>query len=153
MDLVEEIMLVVYLVWDEVVVLWDEWQCLCWCEMQLVEFCELYGWIDWFFVSLNIDVDMMYNSLFEILLVQDFQDLIGQVIQKVIVLVKEVEEQMLSFVVMVSYVDQFIGIVYQFEDVEVLVEQGVGFQINVSECEDVVLGQDDVDDLLFSFGF
>ena len=121
--------------------------------MQPSEFRELYGRIDRFFVSLTADADTMYNSLSEILLAQDFQDLTGQVIQKVTALVKEVEEQMLSLVVMASHVDQLTGTVHQLEENEVSPEKGVGPQIKASEREDVVSGQDDVDDLLSSLGF
>ncbi len=153
MDLVEETMPVAHSVRDEATALRDEWQRLRRREMQPSEFRELYGRIDRFFVSLTADADTMYNSLSEILLAQDFQDLTGQVIQKVTALVKEVEEQMLSLVVMASHVDQLTGTVHQLEENEVAPEKGVGPQIKASEREDVVSGQDDVDDLLSSLGF
>lgn len=74
-------------------------------------------------------------------------------IQRVTALVKEVEEQMLSLVVMASHVDQLTGTVHQLEGQEVSAELGVGPQINAEEREDVVSGQNDVDDLLSSLGF
>ncbi|MBW7470348.1 protein phosphatase CheZ [Marinobacter sp. M216] len=153
MDLVEETMPVAHTVRDEASALRDEWQRLRRREMQPSEFRELYGRIDRFFAGLTTDADTIYNNLSEILLAQDFQDLTGQVIQKVTTLVKEVEEQMLSLVVMASHVDQITGTVHQIDETQVSAEQGVGPQIKADEREDVVSGQDDVDDLLSSLGF
>ena len=153
MDLVEESMPIAHAVRDEASSLREEWQRLGRREMQPAEFRELYGRIDAFFLSVTKDADTIYNSLSEILLAQDFQDLTGQVIQRVTALVKEVEEQMLSLVVMASHVDQLTGTVHQLEGQEVSAELGVGPQINAEEREDVVSGQNDVDDLLSSLGF
>ncbi|MGC8119384.1 protein phosphatase CheZ [Marinobacter sp. VGCF2001] len=153
MDLVEESMPVAHAMRDEAVVLRDEWQRLRRREMEPAEFRELYGRIDKFFVSLSSDSDNLYQNLSEILLAQDFQDLTGQVIQKVTALVKEVEDNLLSLVVMASHVDQLTGTVHQIEENEESAEKGVGPQIKAEEREDVVSGQDDVDDLLSSLGF
>lgn len=153
MDLVEESMPIAHTVRDEAVTLREEWQRLRRREMQPAEFRELYGRIDAFFLSVTKDADTIYNSLSEILLAQDFQDLTGQVIQRVTALVKEVEEQMLSLVVMASHVDQLTGTVHQIDNQEVSAEQGVGPQMKAEEREDVVSGQNDVDDLLSSLGF
>lgn len=154
MDLVEEAMPRASAIRDEAAELRDEWQRLRRREMAPAEFRELYARIDTFFVSLNSDAGAMYENLSEILLAQDFQDLTGQVIQKVTALVKEVEEHLLSLVVMASHVDQMTGTVHELEEKEkVGAEQGVGPQIKAAEREDVVSGQDDVDDLLSSLGF
>jgi chemotaxis protein CheZ len=153
MDLVEETMPVAHAVRDEAIALRDEWQRLRRREMEPAEFRELYGRIDRFFTGLSTDADTMYHNLSEILLAQDFQDLTGQVIQKVTTLVKEVEEQMLNLVIMAGHVDQLTGVVHQIEEAEISAEQGVGPQMKPEEREDVVSGQDDVDDLLSSLGF
>lgn len=153
MDLVEESMPLAHAVRDEATILGEEWQRLGRREMQPAEFRELYGRIDAFFLSVTKDADTIYSSLSEILLAQDFQDLTGQVIQRVTALVKEVEEQMLSLVVMASHVDQLTGTVHQIDSQEVSAEQGVGPQMKAEEREDVVSGQNDVDDLLSSLGF
>ena len=153
MDLVEESMPVANAMREEAGALRDEWQRLRRREMQPAEFRELYGRIDRFFAGMATDADTMYGNLSEILLAQDFQDLTGQVIQKVTTLVKEVEEQMLSLVVMASHVDQLTGTVHEIEEREESAEKGVGPQIKADEREDVVSGQDDVDDLLSSLGF
>ncbi|HLT14187.1 MAG TPA: protein phosphatase CheZ [Marinobacter sp.] len=153
MDLVEESMPVAHAMRDEALALRDEWQRLRRREMEPAEFRELYGRIDTFFGSLGENSDSLYNNLSEILLAQDFQDLTGQVIQKVTALVKEVEENLLSLVVMASHVDQLTGTVHQIEEKEESAEKGVGPQIKADEREDVVSGQDGVDDLLSSLGF
>lgn len=154
MDLVEEAMPRASAIRDEAAELRDEWLRLRRREMAPAEFRELYARIDTFFVSLNTDAGAMYDNLSEILLAQDFQDLTGQVIQKVTTLVKEVEEHLLSLVVMASHVDQMTGTVHELEEREKeSAEQGVGPQIKAAEREDVVSGQDDVDDLLSSLGF
>lgn len=153
MDLVEDAMPKAHAMRDEAARLRDEWQRLRRREMQPAEFRDLYGRIDTFFITLNRDADTIYGNLSEILLAQDFQDLTGQVIQKVTALVKEVEEHLLSLVVMASHVDQLTGTVHEIESKEVSAEQGVGPQVKAEEREDVVSGQDDVDDLLSSLGF
>ncbi len=153
MDLVEAAMPVASSLRDEASALRREWQRLRRREMQPSEFRQLYGRIDNFFNALTNDADTLYGNLSEILLAQDFQDLTGQVIQKVTALVKEVEEHLLNLVVMASHVDQLTGTVHQIEDKKVSSEEGVGPQIKAEERDDVVSGQDDVDDLLSSLGF
>ncbi|MDP4546716.1 MAG: protein phosphatase CheZ [Marinobacter sp.] len=153
MDLVEESMPVAHAIRDEALSLRDEWQRLRRREIEPAEFRELYARIDAFFGTLSNDSDNLYKNLSEILLAQDFQDLTGQVIQKVTALVKEVEENLLGLVVMASHVDQLTGTVHQIEEKEESAEKGVGPQIKAAERDDVVSGQDGVDDLLSSLGF
>jgi chemotaxis protein CheZ len=153
MDIVEESMPVATSVREEASALRDEWQRLRRREMEPAEFRDLYGRIDTFFSSVTTDSDTLHANLSEILLAQGFQDLTGQVIQKVTALVKEVEENLLGLVVMASHVDQLTGTVHQIEEKKESAEKGVGPQIKADQREDVVSGQDDVDDLLSSLGF
>lgn len=156
MDLVEDAMPRATALRDQAVELRDEWQRLRRREMKPAEFRELYGRIDAFFIALADDAETMYASLSEILLAQDFQDLTGQVIQKVTTLVKEVEEHLLNLVVMASHVDRLTGTVHDSAgtpDEETSPEKGEGPQMRAAERADVVSGQDDVDDLLSSLGF
>ncbi|OUS40267.1 protein phosphatase, partial [Oleispira antarctica] len=89
---------------------------------------------------------------------QDFQDLTGQVIQRVTKLVAEVETRLVDLVAMAGEVDRITGISHgeshqneppQEEDKKIIAE---GPQIDTS-IDGVVDGQDDVDDLLSSLGF
>jgi len=156
MDLVEEAMPRASATRDEAAQLRDEWQRLRRREMKPAEFRSLFARIDTFFVTLDQDASTTYDNLSEILMAQDFQDLTGQVIQQVTTLVREVEEHLLSLVMMASHVDKITGTVYQPADEErknESAEQGVGPQIKADEQENVVSGQDDVDDLLSSLGF
>jgi chemotaxis protein CheZ len=153
MDLVEEAMPKAGGIRDEAEALSEEWARLRRREMEPAEFRELYRRIDLFFASLVKDSSDLHGNLSEIMVAQDFQDLTGQVIQKVTALVKEVEEHLLGLVVMASHVDEITGTVHDIEQTETSSEEGVGPQINAEEREDVVAGQDDVDDLLSSLGF
>lgn len=153
MDLVEDAMPRTRALKHQATALRDDWQRLRRREMQPAEFRELYGRIDEFFVSLSDESEAIYGSLSEILLAQDFQDLTGQVIQRVTSLVREVEENLLSLVVMASHVDQMTGTVHDLAATKESAEQGVGPQMNAAERADVVSGQGDVDDLLSSLGF
>ena len=152
MDLVEDAMPRASAMCEQAKSLRDDWQRLRRREMAPSEFRELYGRIDRFFESLSDDSEKMYGALSEILLAQDFQDLTGQVIQKVTSLVKEVEENLLSLVVMASHVDQLTGTVHELKEKEASIK-GEGPQMRAAERPDVVSGQDDVDDLLSSLGF
>ncbi|MDY6797396.1 MAG: protein phosphatase CheZ [Pseudomonadota bacterium] len=153
MDMVEEAMPRASGIRDEAEALSQEWARLRRREMEPAEFRELYRRIDLFFVRLVKDSSDLHSNLSEILVAQDFQDLTGQVIQKVTALVKEVEEHLLGLVVMASHVDEITGTVHDIEQTEISSEEGVGPQINSEERAGVVSGQDDVDDLLSSLGF
>lgn len=154
MDLVEDAMPRANAMREQAKALRDDWQRLRRREMAPAEFRDLYGRIDRFFVTMADDADAMYGNLSEILLAQDFQDLTGQVIQKVTTLVKEVEDHLLSLVVMASHVDQITGTVHDITAPEEdSPEKGQGPQMRAAERADVVSGQDDVDDLLSSLGF
>jgi len=99
------------------------------------------------------------EQLMEIVMAQDFQDLTGQVIKKVTQLVTEVEQNLLKLVVMASKVDRFAGIEHRHDELRAEQSlkkhpsQGEGPQMNADIRQDVVSGQDDVDDLLSSLGF
>lgn len=153
MDLVEQAMPKANAIREQAVAIREEWHKLRRREIGPSEFRELYQRIDNFFEHTANDAELLYGHLSEILLAQDFQDLTGQVIQKVTTLVKEVEEHLLSLVVMASHVDQITGTVHELSEVKESIEKGEGPQMRAEEREDVVSGQDDVDDLLSSLGF
>lgn len=153
LDLVEESMPLASELTEESERLKTEWKRLVDRDMSPEEFRALYWQVDEFFNKLNGTSQQLYGNLSNILMAQDFQDLTGQVINKVTSLVKEVEASLVDLVFMASQVEEITGIV---RDGEIRVEQdimkGEGPQI-YSEAEDVVSNQDDVDDLLSSLGF
>ena len=153
MDLVEESMPVAQRLKDESTQLHQQWQRLRSRDMEPAEFRELHTRMDLFLGALTTDADRLHGNFSQILLAQDYQDLTGQVIQKVITLVRQVEDNLVSLVVMAGHVDQLTGTVHDIEDNQPSAEQGVGPQIKPEERQDVVSGQDDVDDLLSSLGF
>ncbi|MGM0449553.1 MAG: protein phosphatase CheZ [Pseudomonadota bacterium] len=155
MDLVEDTMPLASNLREEAGAIREDWGRLRRREMKPSEFRELYGRIDGFLDRIASDSDRLNNNLSEILLAQDFQDLTGQVIQRVTSLVKEVEDHLVRLMVMASDVDKIAGVVHDYgdkgQDGEVS-SKGEGPQIDNSQ-QDVVSGQDEVDDLLSSLGF
>jgi chemotaxis protein CheZ len=99
----------------------------------------------------------LHDKLSEILLAQDYQDLTGQVIQRVIKTIKDVEERLINLVSMAGQIDAMTGMsCEQTVTSEIIEEPSIvaeGPIINAKKRDDVVSGQDDVDDLLSSLGF
>ncbi len=155
MDLVEDSMPVATSIKDEAKVLKEAWERLRRREMEPEEFRQLYRRIDVFFDDLTKNSEQVYTNLSNILMAQDYQDLTGQVIQKVTRLVKDVEDNLVKLVVMAGKVDSITGTQHDLEQKEEEKDDSKGFgpQMKVEERTDVVSGQDDVDDLLSSLGF
>jgi chemotaxis protein CheZ len=83
-------------------------------------------------------------QLMEIMMAQDFQDLTGQVIKKIVVLAQEME---------VSIVSALIDIIPEIRKTEEVNSLLNGPVISADGRPDVVVGQQQVDDLLGSLGF
>jgi len=128
-------------------------------EIGAEEFRDLARRVDGFLTRSENETHEVASHLNDILLAQDYQDLTGQVIKRVTQLVTEVESNLLKLVLMASQVDRFAGIEHDQEvfrkqkEQEKLHSKGEGPQIHADKREDVVSGQDDVDDLLSSLGF
>ena len=128
-------------------------------EISAEEFRDLARRVDTFLTRSEQETHEVAGHLNNILLAQDYQDLTGQVIKRVTQLVTEVESNLLKLVLMASQVDRFAGIEHdqevfrQQKEQEKLHSKGEGPQIHADKREDVVSGQDDVDDLLSSLGF
>jgi chemotaxis protein CheZ len=136
----------------------EQWQKFLRKELKPNEFRDLSKKIDAYFTQTQINSKKISSQLSDILMAQDFQDLTGQVIQRVTKLVAEVEERLVDLVAMAGEVDRITGISHgeshknepqQEKDEKIIAE---GPQIDTS-LEGVVDGQDDVDDLLSSLGF
>ncbi len=153
MDLVEETMPLAIDIRNEADELKEAWGRLRRREMDPSEFRELYKRIDKFFAELSANSNKVHANLSDILLAQDFQDLTGQVIQKVTTLVREVEENLVNLVAMAGKVDRITGIQHELKAEQKDITKGLGPQINTEGRSDVVSSQDDVDDLLSSLGF
>lgn len=158
MDLVEESMPVADKLKQDAETLHQKWERLGQRNMTPAEFRALYKEMGVFLASLSNNSTKLYGNLSDIMVAQDFQDLTGQVIQRVMSLVSEVETSLVRLVKMASSVDTLAGIDHEPEPVKVTKKEevdpnkGHGPQIN-AESPDVVSSQDDVDDLLSSLGF
>lgn len=152
LDLVEATMPYASGISNEAQQLKEDWTRLQKKQMKPEEFRILTATMGTFLAKLSDDSDKVYANLSEILLTQDFQDLTGQVINSVMGLVKDVELSLVDLVRMAGKVDELTGTIHQLEKQETDIE-GEGPQIHAEKREDLVAGQDDVDDLLSSLGF
>lgn len=134
----------------------SEWGRLMRKEMKPEEFRALYKRIDTYFGQTVSESNELHKNLSDILMAQDYQDLTGQVIKRVITLVTEVETSLVELVRMASTVEELAGIGADGTAVEADSandETAEGPIINPEARNDVVSGQDEVDDLLSSLGF
>lgn len=121
-------------------------------DMNVEEFRALSNEIDGFLNQTVGDAADINGKLSEVMMAQDYQDLTGQIIRRVINLVQEVEDKLVELVRMSGQER-----LRQQEDTgssdrEALMK-GVGPQVPGVDSADVVSGQDDVDELLSSLGF
>ncbi len=133
-----------------------DWQRLIRREMKPDEFRDLYHRVDKFLNETAQNSGELAAKFNAILLAQDFQDLSGQVIKKVITLVQEVEARLVELMRVAGQVEHLTGM-FRSSDADRAKPQtdivAEGPQIKAHERADVVSGQDDVDDLLSSLGF
>ncbi len=125
-----------------------QWQRLMVGQIALTDFKQLCHDINGLLLQVDQDSSLLREHLTDILMAQDFQDLTGQVIRRVITLVHEVENRMLDIL-------QAFGLEMSLSSVESL-PLGIiaeGPIINPQQRKDIVSSQDDVDDLLSSLGF
>ena len=157
MDMVEASTPIAENLGAEAATLRSEWARLKRREMNADEFRDIYGRLDDFLERLEVGTGTINKNLQDIILEQGFQDLTGQVLKKVIGLVQEVEESLVSLVRIAGQVEEITGLVAA-ADTEENQQQKSGIeaegpQVNADSRDDVVSGQDEVDDLLSSLGF
>jgi chemotaxis protein CheZ len=92
--------------------------------------------------DLSTQQEGMQSHLTEIMIAQDYQDLTGQVIYKVVTLLKSLETDLAQLV------DKFGQVIVKTEDVEQVAMKGP-----LCEEDEAKKSQDDVDSLLTKFGF
>lgn len=158
MDMVEGIIPVSSHIGDRARELKPEWQRLIRKEIKPDEFRRLTRDMEQFLDETSQETSRIGSNLSDILLAQDFQDLTGQVIRRVIQLVQEVEENLVNLVKMAGTIDHITGIKHGLPEQSPVVDSGPdigpeGPIINPEKRNDVVSGQDDVDALLSSLGF
>lgn len=155
MDMVEETIPIADELGETAKSLRGDWKRLLNREMTLGEFRELYKQIDNFLEFTENKASNINSNLTSILMAQDFQDITGQVLKKVITLVHEVEDNLVDLVKMASSLQGFTTekLEADAEEIEEHREYLEGPVIDAEEREDVVHNQDEVDDLLSSLGF
>lgn len=150
MDAVESIFPVIDNIASQVRAVNPAWAKLMNNEIDLPEFKSLCGDIDSLLVTTGKETSHMHSLMTDVLMAQDFQDLTGQVIRKVIDLVREVEESLINMLTAFGISAENIQGNSKPKVGENLVEGPI---VNAKERDDVVADQDDVDDLLSSLGF
>lgn len=119
-------------------------------DLQPGEFKDVCAQVDEYLKSTQQVSGDLHSQLTEVLMAQDYQDLTGQVIRRVITLVKDVEDNLVR---MIRVFGASADLVQAQEQKAEAQKQATGPVINPEVRDDVVKGQDDVDDLLSSLGF
>lgn len=127
------------------------WTNLMTRNLTLGEFKTLCHSIDDLFGHSKSGAVEVKDKLTEILMAQDFQDLTGQLIKKVIDLVQDIESRLVVILTVCSDEEELKPEAEEKEKERDIEAEGP--IMNAEERSDVVNGQDDVDDLLSSLGF
>jgi chemotaxis protein CheZ len=123
-----------------------DWERFLRREMDVKEFRTLTHSLSEFLSGVMADSRRLHENLAEVLMAQDFQDLTGQVIDRVIHLVEEMENGLVQLI-------RVTGSRMQTGKTEGVATVAEGPQIRTEGRTDVVSNQDDVDKLLASLGF
>jgi len=150
MDAVEAIFPVVDDIAEQVRAVNPAWTKLMNNEIDLKEFKSLCGDIDILLATTGKETSHIHSLMTDVLMAQDFQDLTGQVIRKVIDLVREVEDSLINMLTVFGISAEQTQTESTPKVGENLVEGPI---VNKENRDDVVEDQDDVDDLLSSLGF
>lgn len=121
-------------------------------EMSGDELREMGSEVECFFADSEKMTSQLLSGFTEVLMAQDFQDLTSQIIRKVITLVDDVEANLVELIkIQGEHFSQS-----QEDEKQLSADDRKnldGPQIPGKEVDDVMKGQDDVDDLLASLGF
>ena len=122
-------------------------------DMDVEEFRKMSDELERFFQWLDEKGPEMSSKLSDIMLAQDFQDLTGQIIRRVITLVQDVEEGLVGLIRMTGQKMHVQGQQTQEKTKEGPNIEAVGPAVPGVDKGDIMSSQDDVDDLLSSLGF
>ena len=149
MDAVESIFPVVDTIQQQIKAVQPLWKKLMHNDLNVNEFKLLCQDIDILLSTTDRETTRMHGLMTDVLMAQDFQDLTGQVIRKVIDLVREVEDSLINMLTVFGLSST------PNEDAIPKVGDNLveGPIVNTESRTDVVADQDDVDDILSSLGF
>lgn len=152
MDAVERIMPSAEKLKDRLASIMPEWRKLMSRQIELGEFKHLCVALDKLLVDASDETQILNTSLTEVLMAQGYQDLTGQVIRRVIELVKEVEDHLVDMLATFGdHEHQRNKLQSATKASDKLTAEGP--IIDKANRDDVVNDQHDVDDLLSSLGF
>lgn len=149
---VEESMPVCTRLESEAAELHEQWQRFLHRKLDAAEFRALSARVAAYLASVGGDTAKLKEALNEITMAQDFQDLTGQIIKRVIGLVDDLEANLVELVRISGQ-----NLLPPGKRKEPDLEEGVGVHgppvPGVDDVAELVSGQDEVDDLLSSLGF
>ncbi len=119
-------------------------------EMSVEQFRDLSNELEEFFVEAEKDTSDIRDGLNEVMMAQDFQDLTGQIITRVIELVEEVEGNLIEIIRLTG--DKSEAKKSDDNNKKSNIDPEGPHIPGIGDSE-VVSGQDEVDDLLSSLGF
>lgn len=133
------------------------WQRFRHRELTVSEFRNMALALDDFFVASFEETERLRTLMSEVMMAQDFQDLTGQIIRRVIRLVQEVEESLVGLIRLSSArmdPNKAAGATKRaLPQEETATSHGPIVPNTQDTAGDIVSGQDDVDALLSSLGF
>jgi chemotaxis protein CheZ len=151
MDLVDSCMPIAADLHSGIVAIIPDWKKLMSRQLQLGEFNQLCQQLDDFLEKGSVETGKISELLTEVLMAQGYQDLTGQVIRRVIDLVKEVEDNLVDMLTMFCGTETNEKTKNSVEQADSIKAEGP--ILDSASREDVASDQDDVDDLLSSLGF
>ncbi|MBU1191928.1 MAG: protein phosphatase CheZ [Gammaproteobacteria bacterium] len=123
-------------------------------DMDVGEFRALVPELDSFLDLTSGHAVKLHESLSDVMMAQDFQDITGQIIRRVINLVKDVEDNLVGLIrISGQRMVQTEKPAAKASDLSDELSRGIGPQVPGLDHADVAKNQDDVDDLLSSLGF
>ncbi len=149
MDAVDRCMPIADKLHESLLLIRPEWNGLMNGRIELMHFKSLCHRIDDLLSQVEGDSSELRGELTEILMAQDFQDLTGQIIKRVINLVNEVEKRLVEILTVFGTAQKE----QKADKATVASIEPEGPILNPHERIDAVSSQDEVDDLLSSLGF
>ncbi|ELJ8736155.1 protein phosphatase CheZ [Vibrio cholerae] len=149
MDAVDRCMPIADKLHESLLLIRPEWNGLMNGRIELRHFKSLCHRIDDLLSQVEGDSSELRGELTEILMAQDFQDLTGQIIKRVINLVNEVEKRLVEILTVFGAAQKE----QKADKATVASIEPEGPILNPHERIDAVSSQDEVDDLLSSLGF
>lgn len=134
-----------------------EWMRLQNGDISKEEFKSIYHSIGDFLEQMDAGTNELNKNLQDIIVEQSYQDITGQVLEKVIGLVTDVERELVNLMRMAGHVEQVTGLANEKKPAPKR-KKGEktkleGPQVHADKRDDVVSSQDEVDKLLSSLGF